>query len=370
MSILDRVLRAGDGETRVNVNVLVHGQSGTGKTYFGARSGKRPLIALTEPQARLTIRESNPDADIVPIETWEDLQDLFRSLNKMATDGTLKWDCLVLDSLTECQKRLKDEMVSDSKKVKADNKAEPTVQADGQLTIKGWGVLIDKSFALVRAMRDLPMDLVCIALTDEASEGERRYYRPSVSGKRLPGDLAGLFNAVVFSFTTNKNVLERADWQEGDQQHVLLTRGSSDRYMVKGHRSLAVYEDPDKAREMLERMRMAWKDMGGSTTPAPAPDPEPTPEPDPDPVPEPDYTPDEVDEGQIHDEMPINDEQVGALREFIGMAGVKESDVCAAYGVETLEQLPDAKYDECVKRLGAAIKRKQTKAKAGAKAGK
>lgn len=269
MGILDRAFVASKAtRQQAHVNVLLYGNSGTGKTTFGSRCGKRPFIVLSEQQAVLPIREANPDATILVVETWPDLQELYREVNAQVTAGKFPYDVIVLDSLTEMQRKLKDEIVEKGlKATAAGGKVEPTVQSDGTLSMKGWGVLIDKTFNMVREFRDLPVDFVCVALADEAVEDEKRYFRPLVNGKALPGNLAGLFNVVLYSFVTKSNPLGLTDWPEGTQQFVVLTNGASDRYLIKGHSSLATYENPAMASGMLSRVRGAWE-TGATTTDA------------------------------------------------------------------------------------------------------
>jgi len=261
MGILDRAFVASKAtRQQAHVNVLLYGNSGTGKTTFGSRCGKRPFIVLSEQQAVLPIREANPEATILVVETWEALQELYRAINEAITKGAWPYDVIVLDSLTEMQRKLKDEIVAKGlKATAAGGKNEPTVQADGTLSMKGWGVLIDKTFNLVRAFRDLSSDFVCVALCNESTEDDKRYFRPMVNGQALPGNLAGLFNVVLYSFVTKSNPLEVEGFVEGAQQFVVLTNGASDRYLIKGHRSLKPYENPERASDMLARLRGAWE---------------------------------------------------------------------------------------------------------------
>jgi hypothetical protein len=255
MGILDSVISASKAEGAAHVNILVYGNSGVGKSKLGAGSSERPLIALTERQAMITIRESNPQAAMVEINCWEDLQALFKEANEGIRAGTFPYDCIVLDSLTEMQTKLRRELEK--------GKDAKLIQGDGSLSMKGWGVLIDRTTSLVSSFRDLPIDFVCLCLCDEQVNEETgvRTYRPSVNGRKLPGDLASFHNAVWYLFTTSANPLEDPAHEKGRElQYVALTRGASSEYLTKGHEALATYENPSDVRQMMDLMRSYWKE--------------------------------------------------------------------------------------------------------------
>jgi len=308
MGILDRVVKASSAEAPAFVNILVHGLSGTGKTTLGALSGKNPLIVTAERQAVLVIQQTNPNANVLIVDTWGDLQNLFKEINEMSMSGPLPWDVIVLDSLTEMQRRLKDEILRTGHSKKH-------VQDDGSLTMAGWGVVVDKAFNLVRSFRDLPCDFICICLSEETQPEEGvRFYRPSVSGKKLPGDLAGLFNAVFFSFTSNKNRLKYEPYIDGSMQYVLLTRGSSGEYLTKGHAAMNELEDSNNIRDIIERLKV-WK-RGNPQAP--------------------DY---------------ITSEQAAKISDALVTADMAEEDYCKAMKVSSLAETPANQFDKIMKKL-------------------
>jgi len=306
--ILDRVVKASSAEAPAFVNILVHGLSGTGKTTLGTLSGKNPLIVTAERQAVLVIQQTNPNANILVVDTWGDLQDLFKEINAMAMAGPLPWDIIVLDSLTEMQRRLRDEILKSAHSKKH-------VQDDGSLTMAGWGVVVDKAFNLVRSFRDLPCDFICICLSEETTPEEGvRFYRPSVSGKKLPGDLAGLFNAVFFSFTSNKNRLKQDPHVEGSLQYILLTRGASGEYLTKSHAALNELEDSNNIQDVIARMKN-WKRANPTA---------------------PEF---------------ITSEQAEEVRGALDNAGMDETDYCKAMKVSSVEETPVNQFDKIMKKL-------------------
>ena len=262
MSVLDKALRAGDAASlgMNHLNTLVHGLSGSGKTTLGARSSELPLVLLTESNGATSIMEANPEARIFPVETIQDLDAAFDDVSSRVDRGEkLPWGSIVLDSVTEMQRLIADDLKA--KAAKIPNAKDPAVQKDGSLTQNGWGILVDRTMTYLRRFRDLPIDVVALFLTKELGEGINRYYRPQVFGKALPGDLAGLFNLVLFSFKDRSNALGIQGWEEGRMQYVLGTDLPSETHLTKGHASLATYEaagspeDPWAFLKMKERVR-------------------------------------------------------------------------------------------------------------------
>jgi hypothetical protein len=135
-----------------------------------------------------------------------------------------------------------------------------------------------------------------------------------VSGKKLPGDLAGLFNAVFFTFTSTKNRLDKPGYSAGDMQFCILTRGDSGEYLTKGHAALKSLEDADDIARILERMR-EWKPEDGKAV---------------------EY---------------ITSDQVQELLAALGKAGVSVEDYCKGMNVESVEQTAPAVFAKTMKGL-------------------
>lgn len=198
---------------------LVHGNSGAGKTHLGATALK-PVIALCERQALRTIRMVNPEAAIWIIDRADDLRQLLTELKVMIAENRCPYDTIVLDSLTEIQAMLKNEIL--------------VAASRDQLTQGEWGVIIDKVANIARSFRDLPLHVLALCRSDEQFVDETRYVRPSLSGKKLPNDIAGFFNLVGYAYRK----------QDGDKIIYRVLFGGSDGFLVKGDPTLKPIEQP------------------------------------------------------------------------------------------------------------------------------
>ena len=191
MSVLSWTKVGAMDASDVKVKALLYGDSGAGKTTAGATAPK-PCYLLTEANGLPSIRQANPDAVVVQASDMDTVRQFF----KAAMDGTLAKETgcqtIVLDSLTELQRMLRDEIVASRKG-----------QVGGEaFSLADWGTLTDRMRKLVRTVRDLPFHVVCIALAssenDEATG--QRYVQPSFDGRKLPNEIAGYFSVVGYVY--------------------------------------------------------------------------------------------------------------------------------------------------------------------------
>jgi hypothetical protein len=215
----------------LRMKALITGPSGSGKTMLGARFavGPRVLIAPTELQAIPSIQEANPEAVIwhnsagePGVRTAADLQEL----RALLVDPELPrhFDAFVLDSLTDCQRIIRD--------------AYTKTQKSGRKTtdMETWGLIVDLTARLAREVRDLPLDVCVITLDAEVDTGDGIVHRPNLSGSKLPSQLAQYFNLVGFA--------HRRETSSGEIRHCVLFR-SDDRYLTKGMSALRDLEPPE-----------------------------------------------------------------------------------------------------------------------------
>lgn len=171
-----------------HAKILIWGNSGAGKSWLAA-SAPKPLVILTEANGGVSIGHSNKDADVCVIDNATDLRDIV----KMAKSGQLKqYKTLIFDSLTECQKLFKDEIVGNR-----DN-----------LKIQEWGLLANRMLKFIRAIRDLPFHIVCTALADKNTDDQGAIVNnlPQFEGKKTANEIMQYFSAVGYLFSTNEIV--------------------------------------------------------------------------------------------------------------------------------------------------------------------
>ena len=174
-----------------HAKILIWGNSGAGKSWLAA-SAPKPLVILTEANGAVSIGHSNKDADVVVIDNASDLRDIV----KMAKSGQLKqYKTLIFDSLTECQKLFKDEIVGNR----------------DQLKIQEWGLLANRMLKFIRAIRDLPFHIVCTALADKNTDDQGAIVNnlPQFEGKKTANEIMQYFSAVGYLFATNEIIDEK-----------------------------------------------------------------------------------------------------------------------------------------------------------------
>lgn len=231
-ALLEGAKSASELDDLLRFKGLITGPSGSGKTMLGARFGvgDRVFVAPTELQAIPSIQEANPAAKIFHnskgepgVRSSKDLQELRALLADPAFSE--RFDAFVLDSLTDCQRIIKD--------------AYTRAQRSGRSTtdMDTWGLIVDLTARLAREVRDLPMDICVICLDEEKDvDGEGLVHRPSVSGKKLPSQLAQYFNVVGFA--------HKRETEAGEVRHQVLFR-ADDRFLTKGMTALDAVEPPE-----------------------------------------------------------------------------------------------------------------------------
>lgn len=164
------------------LKMVVYGDSGVGKTVFGSTAPK-PLYISCE-AGLLSIADK--DIDVVEINDWPDLVAVFDLLKS----GKHQYKSVVLDSLTELQKKHQDYLLSKG--------------GQQRLTMQGWGDNILAMRKVCRAFRDLNMNIILIALAgelaSESGDGVARK-RFALNGKDLPNEVMGFFDLVGYMYT-------------------------------------------------------------------------------------------------------------------------------------------------------------------------
>ena len=204
-----------------HAKILIWGNSGSGKSWLSATAPK-PLVILTEANGAVSIGHSNKNADIVVIDNANDL----RQIAAMAKSGKLsEYKTLVFDSLTECQKLFKDEIVGNR----------------DQLKIQEWGLLANRMLKFIRLIRDLPFHIVCTALADKNTDDQGGILNnlPQFEGKKTANEIMQYFSAVGYLFGANEIV---------DEENVLTRKlmfEPTNKWFVKPCYPLTNMQDPN-----------------------------------------------------------------------------------------------------------------------------
>lgn len=209
-----RIELAGDSPETHTFKMLIYGQSGAGKSWL-ASTAPAPFVLLTEENGRQSIRQSNPLARVVRASDIGTVREFMRAA---AEDKLRALGCqtIVIDSLTEVQRLMKDEILAKKP------------QGEG-MALQDWGELTERMRRFMRLVRDVPYHVVATALEATSDEeGGPRHVFPSFEGKKLHNEVAQYFNAVGYCFKK-----ERASG-DGSRavDHACMVEGPS-RFLVK-----------------------------------------------------------------------------------------------------------------------------------------
>lgn len=218
------------------IKFLVIGDTGAGKSHLIA-TAKKPLILLTEANGFASIAASNPDALIIPCYTMSDFDTALRAIKQ----GEIKdFDTLIIDSLTEFQRMIKERIQSQSKK--------------SYLSQNDWGTLANDMIKYIRAIIRFDCDFIATALIDTTVEEDTgiRYVKPLFEGRKTSSQICTFFTAV--------GLLYKEQNQDGVSRALLLD--GPDRIAVKPFPNLT-------GKIMNPRMDEIFSEVKVSTTQPP-----------------------------------------------------------------------------------------------------
>lgn len=218
----------------LHLKVLIHGMSGAGKTYFAA-GAPGVAVCLVEGQGFGTIRDHHPHA-IVPAEQGADGVPRLRTMEEvreffaLAARGVLAdhgITTIVIDSLTEVQRMMIDEILR--------SKQKPTAT----MTMADYGVLAVKMQGFLRMVRDLSYHVIAICLTDwQQEEGTgKRILAPLVKGS-VQKEISGYFHVTGYAYRRQDDNAE-----DGVGRYIMVD--GDDRYACKPFGPLKGVVKPD-----------------------------------------------------------------------------------------------------------------------------
>lgn len=197
--------------------VLCYGQSGAGKTVLATTTGGTPLIISAE-SGLLSIADH--DIDTVAVNSIDDVHEIYSFMS--GSDDAKKYDWLVLDSISE----IAEVVLSTEKKLTKDPR-------------KAYGALQEQMTDLIRAFRDLPINVYMSCKMERIKDEEAGtlLYSPAMPGAKLGQQIPYFFDE-VFALRAEKD-------DEGNMQRWLQT-ASDMQYSAKDRSGrLDMFELPD-----------------------------------------------------------------------------------------------------------------------------
>lgn len=139
--IADRILPVAD--VPINIKMLAYGRSGTGKTTFTGTAPKPMLVLDMKEEGTTSIRKQK-DTFVLPIETWEDIEEIYWYLK----NNPDKYKTVVIDTVTQMQDIALKHCRGDS---------------TGLITRQTWGTISGLMKTWLMYFRDLPMNVIFTA---------------------------------------------------------------------------------------------------------------------------------------------------------------------------------------------------------------
>ena len=143
---------------------LIYGEPGLGKTSL-ALSSPSPLLIDFDNGLRRVDKQYQTDS--VQIESYQNLLDILEK------EDLSPYKTIVIDTLGKMIDRISDWLASSNPKVK---------QADGQLSMKGWGSVKLEFQRLLKLLDSKNKSVIFVAHNKEEKDGENTKQRPDIAG--------------------------------------------------------------------------------------------------------------------------------------------------------------------------------------------
>ena len=179
-------------DTDPYLKCLIYGLPGSGKTVFAAKF-PRPLILDSEKGTRSLLNHPEcKDALVLPIESFADIEQVFWQLKDETTDLSKRVDTVIIDSISELQKRQLDEMLIQAKKQDSRRDVNLPYQQDYLINTNAMR-------RMAFGFRDLQKNLVVVAHSVEEKDESTGilYTRPDTTPK-LARTLEGIMDLMGF----------------------------------------------------------------------------------------------------------------------------------------------------------------------------
>lgn len=216
------------------VNMLILGESGTGKTHFASTYNheKTLYVNVLAESGSMTLRAKNIDLDCVDVTTYEDMLAVIEYIR----NNKEKYELVFIDSLSQWQKTLEKEIPVKMTK-------------NGQVDeFYKWARIKEITKEVIDCFKQLPIHFVatCEIIKDKDEETGSILYVPSLAGSSKH-EITYFFDEVYY-FTRFQNDLK------SPIQYKALT-ASTMKYPCKTRLSMPMQIDNPSLKEILEKLK-------------------------------------------------------------------------------------------------------------------
>lgn len=216
----------------VQLNMLVYGLAGTGKTTFASTFPKALLLDF-ENGAKY-FGERGIELDVIQASKWfsmKDKLDLFGQPSKEIKGIIDQYETIIIDPIGEAMEMI----INDTDAIKGSKNR----QADGGLTIAGWGAVKDEMRRFIKALKNTGKNIVLIGHVEEKDDEQSIVKRPKMATK-LADELVGLVDIVGYMQVINDETAEDG------QKRIISVDASNNRIISKDRTGkLGKYVKPD-----------------------------------------------------------------------------------------------------------------------------
>lgn len=152
-----------------------------------------PVLLVDIEGGTMSLHDFYPEVDVVRVPKWRDLQRVYDELYR----GDHEFKTVIIDSLTEAQKFSMEQVLLDTEGEKGHDPDVPRM--------RDWGKNIEQMRRLVRAYRDLPMNVVFTALAhSERNKRGKTIYKPQMNGK-VKSEIPAFLDIVLYMYIKEKD---------------------------------------------------------------------------------------------------------------------------------------------------------------------
>ena len=148
------------------VKILIFGEPGTGKTSTAFTAVKTILFDFDNGAYR-----SKNRGDVVSISNWDETANILK-------EDLKDYDTICIDTIGRALDYLQSSIIEKDKK----NVKKLYTKLDGSLSLQGYGVLKLYFTNWFKQLSVLGKDIIMISHSKEDKDGDKRYYRPDITG--------------------------------------------------------------------------------------------------------------------------------------------------------------------------------------------